>query len=74
MAYPNLAAEMTRMGITQKDAADRVGVTPETFSRWLTGKGSMPLGKAFELRDKMFEGMELEYLFGTEPQRGPSEN
>ena len=68
MAYPNLAAELTRNGITQEQAARSINKTPETFSRWMTGKNGIPLNIAFELRDKLFPDVSVDYLFADEPK------
>lgn len=68
MAYPNLAAELTRNGITQEQAAKSINKTPETFSRWMTGKNRIPLNIAFELRDKLFPNVSVDYLFADEPK------
>ena len=70
MAYPNLAAELTRHGITQERAAAVVGKTPETFSRWMTGKNGMPVDVAFALRDALFPTRSIDYLFAAEPDDG----
>ena len=67
MAYPNLTAELARRNITQEQAAKAIGKTPETFSRWMTGKNGIPLPDAFELRDKLFPNESIDYLFAEEP-------
>lgn len=69
MAYPNLAAEMARQGITQEQVANVVGKTPQTISRWMTGKGKsgMPIELLFAIRDEFFPNMGIEYLGDPEP-------
>lgn len=65
--YPNLAAEMARRGVYQKDIARVCGRTPETIGRWMDGKDSgFPVPMAFRVRDELFPDMGIEELFDTE--------
>lgn len=67
MAYPNLAAEMTRSNITEKDIAGKVGRSTDTVKNWLKGKGEFPIGKAFIVQATYFPTFTLAYLFSSEP-------
>ena len=67
MAYPNLAAELARHEITQEEVARAIGKTPETVSRWMTGKNGMPVEKIMEIRDKFFPTLSIDYLGDPEP-------
>lgn len=69
MAYPNLAAEMTRNGITEKDIAIEIGRSPDTVRNWLKGKGDIPIGKALIIRTIFFPELSFEYLYATKPAR-----
>lgn len=67
MAYPNLAAELKRYGISQEEVASRVNTTPETISRWMTGKSKMPVETCFRIKEEMFPHLSVDYLFSPEP-------
>lgn len=74
MAYPNLTAEMKRMGIDTKNIADTVGRSPDTVSNWLRGKGEFPIGKAFAVQEKFFPTLPIAYLFSPKPITPPVED
>lgn len=63
MAYPNLVAEMARIGITEKDLAAVAEKSPDTIRNWLRGKTEIPFGKAIVIRDRYFPQTTLEYLY-----------
>jgi transcriptional regulator with XRE-family HTH domain len=67
LAYPNLSAELRRYGITQEQMAERIGRKPETVSRWMNGKNSMPVCECFRIREELFPTMSVDYLFASEP-------
>lgn len=67
MPYPNLAAEMTRQGLTVNDIAEVAGCSPDTIRNWMKGKGDFPIRKAFLIQAALFPGCEVTYLFGSEP-------
>lgn len=67
MRYPNLAAEMARRGITQSDISKVIGKNPATVSCWMNGsRGDFSVESAMKLRDELFPGLNVEYLFGAE--------
>lgn len=67
MAYPNLSAEMRRFGISQEELASRIGRTPETVSRWMTGKNPISVKDAFKVKETCFPTLAVDYLFADEP-------
>ena len=67
MAYPNLIAEMNRIGIDAKDIALTVGRTTDTVNNWLKGKGDFPIGKAFAVQEEWFPNLSIAYLFSSKP-------
>lgn len=65
--YPNLAAEMARRGVLQKDVARVCDRTPETIGKWMDGKDSgFPVAMAFKVRDELFPGIGVDELFASE--------
>lgn len=42
MTAAEFRAELRRLGLAQLEIADRLGVTPDTVSRWATGKVPVP--------------------------------
>lgn len=67
MAYPNLAAEMARIGITEKDLAQEIGKSTDTIRNWMRGKGDFPVGKAFAIQERFFPQATIAYLFSRIP-------
>jgi plasmid maintenance system antidote protein VapI len=65
--YPNLSAEMRRYGVKQEEIANGIGRTPETVSRWLTGKNPLTVEDAFKIREQFFPSMSIDYLFSEKP-------
>ena len=67
VGYPNLSAEIKRSGMTQGEFASVIGRRAETVGRWLSGKTEIPIGEAFRIRDELFPGLTIDYLFANEP-------
>lgn len=65
MAYPNLKAEMARKGISGNEMAKTVGIAPQTFSSWMTGKYEPSISKAMAIADAL--DAPIAYLFADEP-------
>lgn len=63
---------MARAGYKAKDISERLGVGYETARRLVNGERGVSLGKAVKIRDSLFPGMRVDYLFDTKPQ--PFEN
>ncbi|MGF0006572.1 hypothetical protein ACQRBP_04365 [Eubacteriales bacterium SGI.150] len=64
--YPNLAAEMSRNGITAEKMAKRIRINAATMSAKINKKDRMKLCEAAQIRDAFFPGMSIDYLFSTE--------
>lgn len=62
--FPNLDAEMARLGLKRKDLADEIfsGRTA-TVSDKLNGKYPLLLGEAIRIRATFFPDFSLDYLF-----------
>ena len=67
--YPNLIAEMVRVGLTAGKLAQGININPATMSAKLNDEGRMKLKEAAEIRNSFFPGMGLDYLFHTENVR-----
>lgn len=50
MTSNELRAELTALGWTQRRLADRLGVDPDTVSRWTNGRTAVPAYVAEYLR------------------------
>ena len=59
MRYPNIAAERARLGLSQDELAQQLGVTRKTLYNW-EQSGSIPPEKAERMADLF--GVELDYL------------
>lgn len=64
---PNLEAEMSRHSVEEEDIAKAASRSVKTIQNWLRGKGEPSYTQAKEIRDRCFPGMEIEYLFDSEP-------
>lgn len=69
MTYPNLAAEMARNGVTEKDLAQEIGKSTDTIRNWMHGKGDFPVSKAFIIKEKFFPQETITYLFSSNPAK-----
>ena len=70
--YPNFAAEMTRSqldyGPLYSEISKRYNKSEDMVSNWFTGRaGQLPTKVAFEIRDKYFPTLSVDYLFSEEP-------
>lgn len=64
--FPNLEAEMARMGIQRKDLAEKLGVRTATISDKLNGKFPFTLDEVVAIKREFFPKFSLEYLFSNE--------
>ena len=71
MTYPNLAAEMARNGITERDIAEVAEKSPDTIRNCMRGKGDIPIGKALIIRERFFTKAPIEYLYASTPAKPP---
>lgn len=63
MKYPNLEAEIARGGLTKQEVADTIGVSRNTFYRWMNGDTDFPLDKAKAVSRTFFPSCDFGYLF-----------
>lgn len=63
--FPNLRAEMARIGIDGVIVSRHLGCTNKTFSRKMTGKGEFTRAEIFKIQKKFFPDLTIEYLFKT---------
>lgn len=61
--FPNLRAEMARLGLTTEDVAKEIGRSREWLENRFNGKCSLPIDVAFSIREKCFKSISFEYLF-----------
>ena len=66
MIYPNLEAELRRSGISKKEMSERLGIPYSTLFQKLSGKRKTRLRDALKIRDTLFPGMKIDYLFDME--------
>lgn len=63
--YPNLMAEMSRIGLSQGAVADKLYINKGTMSAKLNHPQRLLLREAILIRDHFFPDMTLDYLFDT---------
>lgn len=73
-AYPNLRAEMSRINLGIVDMADGLGCNRDTLARKLSKKTSINLNEAFQIQQKYFPDLNVEYLFAPLPESGQAED
>ena len=61
--FPNLKAEMARLGLKVEQVAEGVGKKKEWLENRLSGKSGLPIDVAFTIRDKFFKNVDFTYLF-----------
>lgn len=64
--YPNIRAEMGRLGLTIGALAGLVGMDRKRLSRKLAGKTPISLEEAYQLREALKAAMPLGWLFAEE--------
>ena len=72
MMYPNLEAEMVRLGYTKEDIGKCLNIHISGVYQMLSGKRKLSISRATKIRDSMFPGMRVDYLFDTVPRTGVS--
>lgn len=63
--YPNLNAEMSRIGIEQKDIAKALNKGPDGISLKFNGKRAWLLEEAKQIKKTFFPKFTVDYLFET---------
>lgn len=61
--YPNLNAEMSRIGIEQKDIAKCINKGADAVSLKINGKRVWLLEEAKKIKNTFFPDLSIEYLF-----------
>lgn len=69
-AMKNIISERSRMGLSQKDLASKIGVSLTTVSRWEQGR-AVPNGSDLVKMRKLF-GCSTDYLLGLTDERKSS--
>ncbi|WP_424236414.1 helix-turn-helix domain-containing protein [Bhargavaea ginsengi] len=64
--YKNLLSEIKNKGFTQAEVAKAAGMAESSLSQCLSGRMRFKLDQAIAIRDELFPGMNLDYLFMTE--------
>lgn len=67
--FPNLRAEMVRSGLVVSDIARAIHKTDKSVRSKLNGMGEFTLGEVVSIRDQLFPGMELDFLFEREDKK-----
>lgn len=68
MSYPNLLAEMARMGVTQSEIGEVIEKGPSRVSELINGKsGGFSIKQAFAIRASFFPDHSVDYLFAETP-------
>lgn len=73
MTFPNLYAELSRVGLAKRDLAPIIEVSAKTLYEKLNGKAPLHWEEAKKIRNEIFPGMNIEYLF-SEKESNPNEN
>lgn len=63
--FPNLRAEMARVGIKTKHIMELLEVNRRTAQNRLNGKVPPTLPEMLKIRDAFFPDMTIDYLFST---------
>lgn len=68
----NLRAEMARNGITNADLAKAINKTERKVKDSVAGKYEFKVSEAFDIRNRFFPSMTMEYLFnrGNDDAKG----
>lgn len=61
MLYPNIEAERARLGLTQEEFSERLGIERKTYYNWLT-KGKIPVKGLIDISN--FCECSIDYLLG----------
>lgn len=61
--YPNLNAEMARIGLTRMELARKLEITSSTLSLKLNGKSELSLGECVRIKKILGTDMSIELLF-----------
>lgn len=62
----NLLTELTRVGLTQKELAQKIGMRPETLSKKILLKSDFTYPEILKIRNVINKDLKIEYLFEIE--------
>ena len=65
--FDRIAAERTRVGMTQEQLADKIGVAKKTMSKYEDNPGDIPARHLFIISDTF--GVSIDYLVGRDSDR-----
>ena len=65
----NLSAEMTRFGVSNADIQRLLSCSDKTVRNKLGGATEFSVSEAIKIRDAIFPGMRVEYLFSGDSGR-----
>lgn len=68
----NLKAEMQRNGLTVKDIMSTIGCSEKTARNKVNGETDFTYPEAEKVRNDLFPGLRMEYLFHRSAQPGKS--
>lgn len=61
----NLCAEMTRYGVSNNDIQTVLGCSLKTVQNKVSGATKFSVAEAMKIRDQLFPGLRIEYLFAN---------
>lgn len=64
MNYPNLRAEMARIGLSSKKLGEMCGYGKDGMYQILSGKRKLSFEMAVKIRNAAFPDKRIDYLFG----------
>lgn len=64
----NLVAEMARYGVRISDIQNLLNCSERTVRNKLNNERDFTIPEALKIRNTLFPGMSIEYLFATEPE------
>lgn len=65
----NLKAEMQRNGLTIRDIMTTIGCSEKTARNKINGETDFTYPEAEKVRNRLFPGMRMEYLFHCTPEK-----
>ena len=66
--FPNLEGELARKGLGYEAIAKVIGTDPKTVRRKMQMVTQFKIGECYQIRDILFPGMRIDYLFAYEAE------